>query len=108
MSPGAFRPCDLWSVPALAVRSVFAPVASGISKWFCRHTSQDVCPWNAKLSRAATESAFAPRAELVEPDVAAFAAMDASEFKTRFGDTPLSRAKRAGLARNAAAVRTAT
>jgi epoxyqueuosine reductase len=65
---------------------------------------QDVCPWNAKFSRAATEPAFAPRAELVEPDLAAFAAMDDAAFKARFGDTPLSRAKRAGLARNALAM----
>ncbi len=105
MSPRAFRPCDLRSVPALAVRSVFAPVASGNSKWFCRHTSQEVCPWNAKFSHAATEPAFSPRAELVEPDIAAFAVMDNAEFRRRFSDTPLSRSNRAGLARNAAAVR---
>ena len=108
MSPRAFRPCDVRGVPPLAVRSVFSPVASGRAKWFCRHTSQEVCPWNAKFSRAATEPAFAPRAELVEPDIAAFAAMDDVEFKRRFGDTPLSRARRVGLARNAAAMRNAT
>ncbi|MDQ8153082.1 MAG: hypothetical protein P3B98_00345 [Gemmatimonadota bacterium] len=37
------------------------------------------------------------------PDLAAFAAMDDGEFKRRFADTPLARAKRVGLARNAAA-----
>ncbi|MFA6165020.1 MAG: tRNA epoxyqueuosine(34) reductase QueG [Gemmatimonadaceae bacterium] len=65
---------------------------------------QDVCPWNAKFSRAATEGAFTPRAELADPDIADFAAMDDAAFKARFGDTPLRRAKRAGLQRNAAAV----
>ena len=65
---------------------------------------QEVCPWNAKFSRAATEAAFAPRAELVEPDIAGFAAMGDAEFRTRFGDSPLARAKPAGLKRNAAAV----
>ena len=65
---------------------------------------QDVCPWNAKFSRTATEPAFTPRAELVEPDIAAFAAMDDVEFKRRFGDTPLSRAKLRGLQRNASTV----
>jgi epoxyqueuosine reductase len=65
---------------------------------------QEVCPWNAKFSRAATEKAFTPRAELVTPDVADFAAMDDATFKARYGDTPLSRAKRAGLVRNGVAV----
>lgn len=68
---------------------------------------QEVCPWNAKFSVPDTEPAFTPREELVAPDIAAFAAMDDAEFTRRFGDTPLSRAKRAGLARNAAAVRRA-
>ncbi|MHB1096890.1 MAG: tRNA epoxyqueuosine(34) reductase QueG [Gemmatimonadaceae bacterium] len=65
---------------------------------------QDVCPWNAKFSRAATEPAFTPRAELVEPGIATFATMTDAEFKSRFGDTPLSRAKLRGLQRNSAAV----
>ncbi len=63
-----------------------------------------MCPWNAKFSRAATESAFTPRAELVEPDIVAFAAMTDAEFKRRFDETPLSRAKLRGLRRNSAAV----
>ena len=105
MSPRAFRPCDVRSVPTLAVRSVFAPVASGNSKWFCRHSSQNACPWNAKFSRPVTEEAFTPRAELVVPDAGAFTVMGDVEFKQRFSDTPLARAKRSGLARNAAALR---
>jgi epoxyqueuosine reductase len=64
---------------------------------------QTCCPWNVKFSRAATEEAFTPRAELVTPDIAAFTAMNDVEFKARLGDTPLARAKRAGLSRNAAA-----
>lgn len=103
---GPFSPAPERFFPALGFdwRSVTLPVQSGISKRFCRHTSQEVCPWNAKFSRAASEPAFTPRAELVEPDIAAFTAMDDAEFKARFGDTPLMRAKRMGLARNAAAV----
>ena len=65
---------------------------------------QDVCPWNAKYSRPATEPAFTPRDELVDPALAALAAMDDAAFKARFGDTPLSRAKRSGIQRNAAAI----
>jgi epoxyqueuosine reductase len=67
---------------------------------------QEVCPWNAKFSRPALEPAFTPRPELTAPDASAFAAMDDAVFKARFGDTPLARAKRAGMARNAAAART--
>jgi epoxyqueuosine reductase len=65
---------------------------------------QEVCPWNVKFSRAASEEAFMPRAELEAPDLAAFATMDEAEFKVRCGDTPLMRAKRAGLQRNARTV----
>jgi epoxyqueuosine reductase len=65
---------------------------------------QEVCPWNEKFSQPATEAAFTPRAALVTPDVAAFATIDDAAFKGLFGDTPLSRAKRAGLARNATAL----
>jgi epoxyqueuosine reductase len=65
---------------------------------------QDVCPWNVKFSRPAAEEAFTPRPDLVTPDGAAFTTMEDAEFKRRFGDTPLSRAKRAGLARNFASV----
>ncbi len=79
-------------------------MASGISNGLDGHTSQEVCPYNAKFSRASNEEAFTPRAELVNPDFSAFATMDDVEFKARFGDTPLARAKRAGLRRNAAAV----
>jgi len=36
------------------VRIVFAngrdPVPRGISKWLCRHISQEVCPWNEKFA----------------------------------------------------------
>ncbi len=80
------------------------PVERRIVRWFNRHTSQELCPWNAKFSRAATEPAFTPRPELVDPDIASIAAMDDAAFKALFGDTPLSRAKRAGMQRNAAGV----
>jgi epoxyqueuosine reductase QueG len=45
-----------------------------------------------------------PRAELETPDVASFSTLTDAEFKARFGDTPLRRAKLHGLQRNAAAV----
>ena len=63
-----------------------------------------MCPWNVKFSQDATEPAFAPRTELATPAVETFAAMNDAAFKQQFGDTPLMRAKRAGLQRNAVAV----
>jgi epoxyqueuosine reductase QueG len=47
-----------------------------------------------------------PRAELETPDVASFSTLTDAEFKARFGDTPLMRAKLPGLKRNASAVAT--
>jgi hypothetical protein len=87
----------------LSDRSVLPPVESRIAKRFDRHTSQEVCPWNVKFSRDATEVAFTPRAELETPDLVAFATMDEAEFAARFRDTPLARAKRAGVQRNTVA-----
>ena len=57
---------------------------------------QEVCPWNAPLSRRATEPAAAPptRRELL--------AMGKGEWRRRFGTTAVNRATRRGLQRNAA------
>jgi epoxyqueuosine reductase len=69
---------------------------------------QEVCPWNAKFSRAATEPAFSPLERLASPDARelarAFLAMTPAEFTAELKHTPLSRAKLSGLKRNACAV----
>ncbi len=65
---------------------------------------QEVCPWNEKFSQPATEPAFTPRLEFTAPEVASLMSLPDAEFKSRFGDTPLARAKAAGVRRNAAAV----
>jgi epoxyqueuosine reductase len=69
---------------------------------------QDVCPWNEKFSRAATEPAFAPRDSLGSKDARTLAreilAMTDEEFRTAFRGSPMKRAKLAGLKRNAAVV----
>ena len=68
---------------------------------------QDVCPWNIRFAREASEPAFSAREargigarevarELLE--------LDQMEFRTRFRGSPMKRAKRGGLARNAAVV----
>jgi len=83
-------------------------VASGISKRFCRHTSQEVCPYNRKFSAAATETAFSPLERLAAPDARDlardFLATSQAEFTKTLKHTPLSRAKLSGLKRNACAV----
>ena len=61
---------------------------------------QDVCPWNRK---AAVKNAaeFQPREELVNPALEWLAEMSAEEFRETFRGSPVRRAKRAGLRRNA-------
>jgi epoxyqueuosine reductase len=62
---------------------------------------QEVCPWNRKAP-AAREPALAPQAPL--GSLEELLEMDDGAFRARFGDSAMSRAKRAGLARNAALV----
>jgi epoxyqueuosine reductase len=65
---------------------------------------QDVCPWNVRFSRDATEPALQPRADRVNPDAAELLALTDAEWRARFGKSAMTRAKRRGLARNAAVV----
>lgn len=61
---------------------------------------QDVCPWNRKA--AVTSAAeFQPREELVSPALEWIAEMNEEEFRTTFRKSPVRRAKRQGLRRNA-------
>jgi epoxyqueuosine reductase len=62
---------------------------------------QEVCPWNRKAPPA-REPALGPSGPLPSPE--ALLAMDEAGFRARFRGTAMSRAKRAGLARNAALV----
>jgi len=65
---------------------------------------QDVCPWNVKFASEPPAGALAPHADRVTPDLRALLALDDGAFKTRFGTSAVTRAKRRGLARNAAVV----
>ena len=61
---------------------------------------QDVCPWNRKApSSPAAE--FEPRPGLVNPALDWIAEMSEEEFRETFRRSPIRRAKRAGLRRNA-------
>jgi epoxyqueuosine reductase len=67
-----------------------------------------VCPWNVSFSAELREPALAARDGLNTRGAHAIAqellAMSQSEFSTRFKGSAIKRAKRRGLARNAAVV----
>ncbi len=66
---------------------------------------QDVCPWNVRFSQDLGEEAFRPR-EVFNGDARAIAgkilSMDDESFRSQLKGSPVKRAKRRGLARNAA------
>ena len=73
---------------------------SRLREWlFGCDVCQDVCPWNRKVEHA-REPTLAPSAPL--PSLEALLTMDDAAFRMRFRGSAMSRAKRAGLARNAA------
>ena len=61
---------------------------------------QDVCPWNRKAPVTAAEE-FQPREGLVNPALEWLAEMTEEEFREKFRRSPIRRAKRTGLRRNA-------
>jgi epoxyqueuosine reductase len=70
---------------------------------------QDVCPWNVRFSSALPDaSPYAPRDALAGKDARTLAReileMTQEEFPAAFKGSPMKRAKRRGLARNAAVV----
>jgi epoxyqueuosine reductase len=61
---------------------------------------EDVCPWNRKAP-ATKAPEFQPRRDLVNPALDWLAEISVEEFRRTFGGSPVRRAKRAGLRRNA-------
>jgi len=61
---------------------------------------QDVCPWNRK-GPATSAPEFSPRPELVNPALDWLAEISEEEFRNTFRGSPVRRAKRSGLRRNA-------
>lgn len=60
-----------------------------------------VCPWNKFASQAA-EMKLRPRPELMEPSLAALAALDDAAFRTLFSGSPVKRIGRNRFVRNVA------
>ncbi|MCL6250222.1 tRNA epoxyqueuosine(34) reductase QueG [Altererythrobacter sp. KTW20L] len=59
-----------------------------------------VCPWNKFAEVAARHQAFAPREDLVAPDLAALLALDDAAFRTKFSGSPIKRVGRDRFVRN--------
>ncbi len=73
-----------------------------LSEWlFGCDICQEVCPWNHRTPPA-TESAFAPREGQNPIELISLFSLSHDDFRRRFRQTPLWRAKREGILRNAA------
>ena len=78
--------------------------ASNLDGWvFGCDVCQDVCPWNRKAAPGHLAELVA-RPEWNDPDLIEWLSRDAAGWKARLKGTALTRAKRAGLVRNAALV----
>jgi epoxyqueuosine reductase len=62
---------------------------------------QDVCPWNRDAQETATVE-FAPRPELINPELEWLANLSMDEFLEIFRGSPIKRAKFGGIRRNVA------
>lgn len=79
------------------------PLRPLIGDWiFGCDICQQVCPWNRRFARVSAAPAFS--AEHATLDPIALLSLDDEAFRARFRHTPIWRAKRAGLLRNAAVV----
>ncbi len=77
---------------------------AGVGDWlFGCDVCQDVCPWNHRAPPSA-EVDFQPAAGANPLEIAELFALDEAGFRSRFRNSPLWRAKRRGMLRNAAIV----
>jgi epoxyqueuosine reductase len=82
------------------------PIPESLREGLGRHVfgcdiCQDVCPWNRKAP-VTSAAEFQPREGLVNPALEWLAEMDEAGFREVFRGSPIRRAKRQGLRRNAA------
>ncbi|MBL8851593.1 MAG: tRNA epoxyqueuosine(34) reductase QueG [Planctomycetaceae bacterium] len=98
------RKCISYLTIELRGRSIPEELRPGMGDWlFGCDVCQDVCPWNRKAP-VSEDAAFQPRADLHPADCATFINITDAQFRDRFGDTPLARPGRSGMARNACIV----
>lgn len=81
------------------------PIRSNLEGWvFGCDICQDVCPWT-RFSKQSREERFTPREGIVQPKLQDLVELSQEEFSARFRQSPIKRAKLAGLKRNAEAAR---
>lgn len=61
---------------------------------------QNVCPWNNKFEQPAEKPEFQPREENVNRGLGEWLDLREEEYRDRFKDSPIKRAKRRGILRN--------
>ena len=67
-----------------------------------RHTSQGVCPWNARFQEPSVEEAHQSCPDTDGPALVDLMGMSEEAFSSRFSGSPIKRAKRRGFLRNVA------
>lgn len=98
------RKCISYLTIELRDQPIPAALRPGMQDWmFGCDVCQDVCPWNRKAP-ASREPAFQPIESFRPVDASELLSLDEAQFLKRFQSTPMSRARRAGLLRNAAIV----
>ncbi len=98
------RKCISYLTIELRDQPIPAELRPGMQDWmFGCDVCQDVCPWNRKAPISG-EPAFQPVETFTPVDACELLTLDEAAFQERFQSTPMSRAHRAGLLRNAAIV----
>jgi epoxyqueuosine reductase len=89
----------------IELRDAIPPeLRAGLGDWiFGCDVCQDVCPWNHHAP-VSLETAFAPRGDLNPAGLTRLFELDDDAFRHTFRATPLWRAKRRGILRNASIV----
>jgi len=67
-------------------------------------TCQAVCPWNRRFGTETADPAFQPAPDRLSPSLTTYLTLNPSRWRAPFKESPLLRAKREGLVRNAAVV----
>lgn len=79
--------------------------SAAVGDWlFGCDVCQEVCPWNDKFARPASEPRLRPRPQLANPSLALLSNINPSEFAETYAGTAFERTRDSGLRRNAAAV----